>query len=217
MRFLYFFTGLFLLQVSPLSAQVGIHTDNPAATLEVNGDVRVRKKLFLENPSSITTLIRGVELLIQKTNRDWVQYNIEESKYGPINYAQFVFRKTHTDGLQNFDTKISAEDYIVIVQGYYFVISQNGSTDVTLRSRTNDRNIEGFQFYSYINPATNTWNIKGFVNNSTFMSGETTQAQIDLFMNVIIFRRGLISKSIDPITVNMNSNQTGTAPKPAGF
>lgn len=212
---LHLYSILIFLQGFTLMGQVGINNPNPNATLDVNGSVLVQKNLFLENPHAFS-IIRGSKMLIQKTNDQIVQYDIEKSKYGPINYAQFVFRNTNTQGLQDYDTKISADDYLVTVQGFYFLIAGTTNTNVTVRNEDNNNFIEGFQMYAYVHPIKNTWHIRGFVNNSTFRYNGVEIA-IDLYMNLIIFRNGFIAKPLSNITVNMGNLEENTASLPPGF
>src|SRR5690606_22599783 len=117
MRKLYLYSIFIFFQSFSLMGQVGINNRNPTATLDVNGSVLVQRNLFLEYPHAFS-IIRGSKMLIEKTNDQIVQYDIEKSKYGPINYAQFVFRNTNKEGLQDYDTKISTTDYLVTVQGF---------------------------------------------------------------------------------------------------
>ncbi len=197
------------------SGQVGINTHNPLATLDVQGNVKMDESLYLENPGDFDE-IRGSKLLILSTTNEILEYDIAQSKYGPINYARYIFRNTSTNGLRDYDTKISTIEYIVSVQGYYF--TANGNTNVLLRSNIDTANIEGYQIYAYRNQTTNTWFLRAFVNNSTFRSGTNfVDNPIDLFLNVIIYRNGFIAKSLDNITVNMGNLETGVAPLPAGF
>lgn len=214
MKYLLYIT--FLLICLPIWSQVGINTLNPAVELDVQGTVKIDEKLYLENPGA-SNQIRGSKLLIQKVNKEMIEYDINQSTYGPINYAQFIFRETSTNGLQDYDTKINTEDYIVTLQGYYFT-AQNNNTNVLLKSTNNDNYIEGYQFYAYPNPVTNTWFIRAFVNNSTFRSGNGYEENpVDIFLNIIIYRNGFIAKSLNRISVNMGNSETGTAPLPAGF
>ena len=209
--------SIIVLSLSPaVWAQVGINNPNPQATLDVVGSTLIEEKLYLENPGN-SSQIRGAKLLIQKTDEEVVQYNIDISKYGPINYVQFIFRNTNSRGLSDYDTKISATDYIVTVQGFYFLITGTNDTNVTLRSTVDNNRVEGFQMYAYINPATNTWFLKGFVNNSRFQNNSTVDSAIDLYMNLIIFRNGFIAKPLMDVTVNMNNSETGSVPIPIGF
>lgn len=211
---------LCLFTTNAFLAQVGINTTAPTATLEVVGDMKVEGRMYLENPGDNTT-IRGSKLLIQSTDDTIKKYDINISKYGPINYSQFVFNELSKDGLQDYDTKISTTDYIVSIQGYYFLEANSDDTNIMLHSLIDNQNIEGYQIYAYPNTATNTWYIRAFGNNSEFMvkdSGNTmTPTDIDLYLNVIIYRRGFIAKAQNDISINMNDVETGTAPLPTGF
>lgn len=205
-----------LLLSLPFWGQVGINTLTPSAELDVQGSVKIDTKLYLESPGN-STQIRGSKLLIQKTDKEIIEYDINQSKYGPINYAQFIFRQTSTHGLQDYDTKISTEDYIVTLQGYYFT-AQNNNTNVLLKSTIDENHIEGYQFYAYPNPATQTWFIRAFVNNATFRSGTGyIENPVDIFLNIIIYRNGFIAKTVTPVSVNMGNTENGIAPLPAGF
>ncbi|CAM3414887.1 hypothetical protein [Aequorivita lipolytica] len=197
-------------------AQVGINNPNPTATLDVTGSVLVGKNLYLENPGEFPE-IRGSQLLIKKTDEQVVKYDIDQSKYGPINYVQFVFRNTNTIGLQNYDTKISANDYLVTVQGFYFLVNGTNSTNITIHSNIAEDNIEGYQIYAYTDNSTQTWHIKGFVNDSTFRNDANADTAIDLYINLIIFRNGFIAKPLENVYVNMNNQETKTVPAPTGF
>jgi len=214
MKNLYILCSIFISL--PFWGQVGINTHTPSTELDVQGSVKIDEKLYLENPGN-STQIRGSKLLIQKTDKEIIEYDINQSKYGPINYAQFIFRETSTNGLRSYDTKISTKNYIVTLQGYYFT-AENNNTNVLLKSNENDNYIEGYQFYAYPNPATETWFIRAIVNNSTFRSGGGyNENPVDIFLNIIIYRNGFIAKTIDPVFVDLNNSETGTAPLPLGF
>jgi len=198
-----------------MEGQVGIKTQNPQATLDVNGDVRVEKKLYLENPGDFG-IIRGSNLLIQKTDLQIAQYDIEISKYGPINYAQFIFENVGDPGITFYDTKISTEDYLVTVQGYYFLENGTNATSVVSYSDNGDDYVEGYQIYAYKSPATNTWFIKAVINNGGFRNS-TEVINVDMYLNLIIYRNRFIAKQITNRVVNLGGSATGTAALPAGF
>ncbi|MAP54421.1 hypothetical protein [Altibacter sp.] len=212
---------LFLLGVSSvaLMAQVGVNTSNPTATLDVVGDMKTEGSLYLEAPGNFTE-IRGSKLLISSPTDNIVRYDIAQSKYGPINYAEFVFRNLSKDGLQDYDTKISTQDYIVTVQGYYFLETVSSDTDIMTHSTITNDNIEGYQVYAYANPTTQTWFLRAFVNNSEFhtrIGSVFAATPIDMYLNLIIYRKGFISKTMEAVTVDMGNSETGVAPLPEGF
>ncbi len=195
-------------------AQVGINTETPQATLDVVGDAIADGSLFLEAPNASTQIL-GSNLLIRSTTNDKLKYDIGISKYGPINYAQFAFRSASTNGLLDYDTKISIADYTVTIQGFYF-LKTDGNTSLTIHSNTSNDDSEYYQFYAYKNSTTQTWFIKAFVNNATFRSGPSN-IPVDILLNLIIYRKRFISKELPAISIDMGDMETGTAPIPLGF
>jgi hypothetical protein len=200
-------------------SQVGINTDTPSATLEVVGDVIVDNKLYLESPDEFT-VIQNSKLLVKTTSDNLVQYDIDVSKYGPLNYVQYIFTDLSTDGLQDYDTKIPVDDYLVTIKGYYFFEAVTGNTSIVLDSTISTNNIEGYQFYAYPHPSTNTWFLRGIVNNAKFQSDDGSNyydASVDLFLNVIIYRNGFITKVKNDVDVDMGNSETAIIPLPTGF
>lgn len=210
---------MIVLSFSPIHAQVGINTNTPSATLEVIGDVKLDSSLYLESPGN-NPQIRGSKLLIRSTANELLRYDITASKYGPINYAEFSFNDLSTYGLYDYDTKISTADYIVSVEGYRFHDETPSETSVMPHSLIYNYNIEGYQIYAYENSTTQTWWLRAFVNNSEFMVRQGNGYEvttIDMILNIIIYRRGFIAKSLTPINVDMGAVDSGTAPLPTGF
>jgi len=196
-------------------AQVGINTDMPQATLDVEGSGKIDNKLFLENPGN-SDVIRGSKLIIEKTDRSIVQYEINASKYGPINYAEFVFRNTPKAGITDYDTKISTANYTVSVQGYYFRENISNNTSTHIVSNKGNTVVEGYQVYAYKNTGTNTWFIKCVVNDGYF-EGANRNANLDIYMNLIIYRKRFIAKEVASYGINMYQLESGTLSKPPGF
>lgn len=208
-----------ILTITPFWAQVGINTTSPSSALHVVGDVITDDGVYLENPGDYSQ-IRDSKFLISLQNTDIVQYDISISKYGPINYAEFVFEELSADGLQDYDTKISINDYIVTVQGYYYLEAGTGATSVMVHSTIVDDNIEGYQIYAYKNTVTQTWFLRAFINNAQFQIryGNTfVNTPVDMYLNIIIYRNGFISKELNSISIDMGNLETGTAPLPTGF
>jgi hypothetical protein len=216
MRFKIHLTHILLLTTLSSLGQVGINNTSPTAALDVVGNVKVNEKLYLESPGNFNE-IRGSKLLIQKTDKQVVEYDIAQSKYGPINYAQLVFRNTGNRGVQNYDTKISTTDYSVTVQGFYFREHSTNATSVLSASDAGDDFVEGFQAYAYKNYTTNTWWVKAFINNGYFRTNAKPDMRVDIFMNLIIFRNGLIAKPKSAVIISMGGATTKTVAPPAGF
>ena len=204
----------FICSALTVSAQVGINTATPNTDLDVDGFTIIEDKLYLEDPGE-STQIRGSKLLIQRTDNSIVQYNLQVSKYGPINYAELVLKGTNKSGVEDFDTKIPIAPYNVTLQGYYFLENGTNGTSVITQSTNGNNKIEGFQAYAY--KGTTTWHVKVFVNNSIFRVTNNDAIQVDIYINLIIFREGLLAKEINSIEVDLNKKKTGTAPLPAGF
>lgn len=197
-------------------AQVGINTSTPSAMLEVNGDTKLDEKLYLEDPGD-NLEIRGAKLLIERSDNSIVQYDIDKSKYGPINYAKLVFENTSKNGITDYDTKISTTDYIVGIQGYYFRGYSDGNTSIVSQSSVSTNDIEGFQVYAYKNLVTNTWFIRASVNNSIFRRTDNANITVNIYMNVFIFRTGFISKESPSLDIDMGLLPIKTVSKPTGF
>ena len=206
--FIFFYIGTSL-------AQVGVNTITPQATLDVNGHIKVDEKLFLEAPGDFNE-IRGSKLLVEKQDKEIVQYDIENSRYGPINYAELKFENTKNIGIQNYDTKIPIDQYAVTVQGFY-VRGQYGETNVVASSDSGDQYIEGSQVYSYKDTDTETWHIKAFVNNSKFRLWNNANIQVNIYLNLIIYRKGLLAKEVADQSISLSNSTSLQIAKPAGF
>ena len=209
----------FCIQSISIVAQVGINNENPNATLDVTGDVLVREKLYLENPGSYMGEDEPKLLMVKADGQRIFKYDIENSAYGLINYVQYAITNVSNSGLTGgFNTRIDASKYTLAVHGYYF--NAAGNTNISMRSTVGttavrNRKIEGQQFYAYVQDG--TWWLRGQVNNSQFYIG-TALTNIDIYMDVIIYRNDFITKIWPGIqTVNMGNQETGTAPLPNGF
>ncbi|HLS29269.1 MAG TPA: hypothetical protein VK021_00285, partial [Flavobacteriaceae bacterium] len=88
-------TPLYIVHVLIMScglfsyAQIGINTDTPTETLDVDGKTIVRERLYLENPEDAE--IQHQELLVKRIDKSWALHNVNTAKYGPVNYTQIKF------------------------------------------------------------------------------------------------------------------------------
>lgn len=217
---LFLFT-LLLMQSLWLVAQVGILNNSPAATLDVVGNVLVQQKMYLEAPGSFTSGPDAKLLMIDPNAGSVIKYDITNSSFGPLNYAQFIFRNVNEKGLNGtgrnsgYDTKIDATKYTLAVHGFYFLKTGTNATSVYLLSGSGGgTSIHGQQFYAYIDGT--TWRLKGFVNNSQFYEAGA-KTNIDLYMDVIIYRNEFITKVVGVQNVDMGASTTKTVPLPIEF
>lgn len=221
MRKVFYFFTVLLFNSACLLAQVGIGTEFPTSTLDVNGDVLVQSKLYLEHPGSYTGE-ENSSFLVINNNDAILKYNVATSSFGPINYVQFVVRNVSNLGLRGgFNTKISADNYTIAVHGFYFLRSSDSNTNISFRKTSGTpqdnrtRYVEGQQFYAYIQDG--TWWLKALVNNSQFYVGNTL-ANPDIYMDVIIYRNNFITKIFPTVqNINMEGRNEKTVPLPAGF
>lgn len=211
---------LFVLLSSFLFAQVGIGTDTPQSTLDVNGNFKIHEdgKLFLENPGIYSNQGSSSLMLVKDLNDNTLKkFNPETSPFSSVSFTTYFFDNVDEKGLVSYDTKINADRFHVCVGGYR-VLRYDGSTSISLTGSTgtNNATINYLPLYNsraYVNPTTNTW-ILTFQPNS----GRTFESNIDLYLNVSIYFKNFLTKANNPIIVNMNGNQSGngTATPPVG-
>ncbi|MGB1269714.1 MAG: hypothetical protein ACPG45_08235 [Flavobacteriaceae bacterium] len=198
------------------SSQVGIGTTTPTETLDVIGSMKLSEKLFLENPSAYTE-IRGSKFLISTATNEILNYDLNISKYGPINFVAFEFEDLNTSGLLDYDTKISVSKYTVSLQGYSYVHANGGpaGTSVYFKSATALDNVYGLTSQAY--KKNGTWWLQFYVDSSKFYNKSHGNINVDLFINTIIFRNDLLLSQGNTITVNMGNTTTATASLPTGY
>ncbi|WP_124979954.1 hypothetical protein [Nonlabens xiamenensis] len=211
---------LISLWVFPVTGQgLTINDSTTPATAEVDGNLRVNGDFYLENPGEVTNL-DNAKLLVQSTSNDIMKYDIDVSKYGPINYSQYIFQNVNSAGLMSYDTKIPVSKYVVTVQGFYFT-QANYDENILLRSTVANDRIEGYTVRAYVDTASGasfpTWHFQAFGTDSTFRTPAGAVTNANIFLNVFIFRRGFVIKDQGDVTVDMNNNEINNAATLPGF
>lgn len=204
-----------LLSAQTYTPGVGINTDSPTRTLDVNGTTISKgsnDKWFFENPGVYGGKSNDSYLtVIDKDDNQMKIFNPETMSYASINYATFRFNKLPNTGLKFYDTKIDASKYHVMVGGF-IIYGGSSTTDATV-SGTATR-VEGNVLYTsraYIGEG-GTWILKFQPNNDVVFD----QERIDLILNVAIYRKNLLlSDTNEKIVVDMKNTKTATAPAPA--
>ena len=109
-----------------LTAQVGINTNSPRATLDVNGDIVVNELIFPKNLEAITPDINDVYYLLvqsQEGDKNIRLLNVNDSKNpGIAALVTLKLKDPKGDWIESFNTKIDATKYaLVVLSGYYTV------------------------------------------------------------------------------------------------
>lgn len=218
------FLPIFLIAQKIYVPGVGINTDNPKRTLDVNGEIistGESDKWFFENPGkSGSSTSNSYLTVIDKDENRLKAFDPVSMSYGAINYVIFRFNKLPSTGLEAYNTKISAKDYHVVIGG--FIIYGGNTLDssglATSTATTIDKNVL-YNSRAYVNE-NNEWILTFKPNNSA----EFSQNRVDIVLNVTIYRKNLLLlDSNEIITYDMNSNPSdrelgkGTAPKPVGI
>ncbi len=207
---------------------VGINTDNPKRTLDVNGTTiskGVNDKWFFENPGIYIGKSNDSYLtVIDKDDNQMKVFNPSTMSYASINYATFRFNKLPNTGLASYDTKIDASKYHVMIGGfiiYGIKKAPNGSpktpeeldplgiSEVTGTSTKINGNVL-YTSRAYVG-ANNTWILKFQSNNGVVFD----QARIDLILNVAIYRKNLLLSDTNAvISHDMKNTKTANLPVP---
>lgn len=208
MKNIYFFI---LLSIGfCVQAQVGIGTDTPQATLDVNGNFEIHEngKLYLENPGLYDNQGSSSIMLVKDLD-DSTLKKLDPSTlpFSSVSFTTFFFDNVDEKGLVSYDTKINADRFHLSVGGFR-ILSSSGGTSISLTGSTgNGGTINYLPLYNsraYVNPVTNTW-ILTFQPNS----GRTFESNVDIYLNVSIYFKNFLTKSNEPIVVNMNGVTTG--------
>ena len=144
-------------------------------------------------------------------------FNPSTMSYASINYATFRFNKLPNKGLTEYDTKIDASKYHVMIGGF-IIYGIDANKKETKNSETvsgTSTKINGNVLYAsraFVDEKTNTWKLKFQPNNGVTFD----QVRIDLILNVAIYRKNLLlSDTNEKIVVDMKNTKTATAPAPA--
>ena len=153
------FIGLF---INAQNTKVGIKTANPTETLDVNG-LSYTNSLYLRNPGE-PDKTGGHFLATSKNTLDLYDPTLESS--GLFNYIKLTISGVPATGITDYDTKIDATKFLVVVHNYSFQLN-NGSTKVALDYGSNGVN-DNKQGSPNVNTfkSNRTWHIRAnFINS----------------------------------------------------
>lgn len=210
-NYIYFFTLLFS---SIVFSQVGIGTNTPSETLEVNGTTKLHQnnKIYLENPGYYSGTSGSSSLMVKDLNTNELKkFDPATANFSSVYFTSYFFDNVAAEGLSSYNTKIDASKYYVSVGGF-IVLKNDGTTSISIEGTTSTSGTNNyFPLYSARAFVQNgTWHLKFLPNNNRVF-----ESQVDIYLNVSIYRKNLLTNAENaPIVVNLQNGTTGTAPAP---
>lgn len=200
--------------------KVGINTANPTETLDVNGKTYTNS-LYLRNPGEPT--MSGGSFLATSENALQLYDPALESS-GLFNYLKLTLTGVPGTGIADYDTKIDANNFLVVLHNYSFKLN-DGTTSVMLDygdngindNRQGSPNVVAFK-------SNGTWHIKAqftdsriIATNSTIPSRTYNNFTVDLYL--MAYKRLIEKQNISDINADLGGNDgsTQTINKPSGF
>lgn len=102
-----------------LQAQVGINTEDPKATLDVQGNVIVGETSFTDS---------GYSVVVRDDSNGELKRVGNDAKSAPINLITFKLRNVNRDWVQNYYTGIDPNKFTVVVTEARFYIREGEGT-----------------------------------------------------------------------------------------
>lgn len=202
------------------TGKVGIKTTNPTETLDVNG-TSFTNSLYLRNPGE-PTMTGGHFLATSQNSMQIYDPTLESS--GLFNYIKLSLTGVSASGITDYDTKIDAAKFLVVVHNYSFKLN-DGSTSVALDygdNGTNDNRQGSPDIITF--KSNGTWHIKaGFSNSKLIAFTSTNPARtynnftVELYL--MAYKRLITKQNISDINIDLSGTDGSarTAGKPSGF
>ena len=209
--------GLFM---NAQQGKVGINTTNPTETLDVNGKTYTNS-LYLRNPGEPT--MSGGSFLATSENALQLYDPALESS-GLFNYLKLTLTGVPGTGIADYDTKIDANNFLVVLHNYSFKLN-DGTTSVMLDYGDNGINDNRQGSPDVVAFKSNgTWHIKAqftdsriIATNSPIPSRTYNNFTVDLYL--MAYKRLIEKQNINDINADLGGNDgsTQTINKPSGF
>jgi len=200
--------------------KVGINTTNPTETLDVNGKTYTNS-LYLRNPGEPT--MSGGSFLATSENALQLYDPALESS-GLFNYLKLTLTGVPGTGIADYDTKIDANNFLVVLHNYSFKLN-DGTTSVMLDYGDNGINDNRQGSPDVVAFKSNgTWHIKAqftdsriIATNSPIPSRTYNNFTVDLYL--MAYKRLIEKQNISDINADLGGNDgsTQTINKPSGF
>lgn len=200
--------------------KVGINTANPIETLDVNGKTYTNS-LYLRNPGE-PTMTGGSFLATSQNGLQLYDPALESS--GLFNYLKLSLTGISGAGITDYDTKIDANNFLVVLHNYSFKLN-DGNTNVMLDYGDNGINDNKQGSPDVVAFKSNgTWHIRArftdsriIAVNSSSPSRNYNNFTVDLYL--MAYRRLITKQNISDVTADLggNNGSTQTITKPSGF
>lgn len=191
-----------------MNAQVGIGKEFPVQTLDIDGNMKLTNTLYLENPGVNTGSSVNSFLIVKDNSSNIIKrYVPETSDYSAINSVTYSFTAVNYSGLANYDTGISSSAYYLTIGGY--IIRGGGDSSNAYITGSNN-NIPLYSARAFVQNG--TWRLTFLPNHGRVFTvpAEQTPKNIEMRLNVIVYRRDMLTIVNPTINLNMNANTSGT-------
>lgn len=202
------------------TGRVGIKTDKPTETLDVNGKTYTNS-LYLRNPGE-PTMTGGSFLATSENAMQIYDPNLESS--GLFNYIKLTLTNVSGEGVADYDTKIDANNFLVVLHNYSFKLN-NGNTNVMLDygdNGTNDNKQGSPDVVAF--KSGGTWHIRAKFTDSRIIANTSggpsrTYNNFTLDLYLMAYKRLITKHNINNINADLKGSDgsTQTIDKPSGF
>lgn len=200
--------------------KVGIKTDKPTETLDVNGKTHTNS-LYLRNPGEPT--MTGGSFLATSENAMQL-YDPNQESSGLFNYIKLSLTGVSGEGITDYDTKIDASSFLVVLHNYSFRLN-NGNTNVMLDYADNGINDNKQGSPDVVAFKSNgTWHIRAKFTDSRIIANVTggpsrsyNNFTVDLYL--MAYKRLITKQNIGDVNADLGgtNGSTQTINKPSGF
>lgn len=200
--------GLF---INAQQGKVGINTANPTETLDVNGKTYTNS-LYLRNPGE-PTMSGGSFLATSENALQLYDPNLESS--GLFNYLKLTLTGVPGTGIEDYDTKIDANNFLVVLHNYSFKLN-DGTTSVMLDYGDNGINDNKQGSPNVVAFKSNgTWHIRAkFTDSRIIAMNASTPSRtynnftVDLYL--MAYKRLIEKQNISDVNADLGGNDGST-------
>ncbi|SZD71286.1 Uncharacterised protein [Candidatus Ornithobacterium hominis] len=186
-----------------LQAQVGINTEDPKATLDVQGNVIVGETSYTESKHGHSVVVRD-----NSTGELKVVGNAGQNNSAPINLITFKLKNVKGDWVANYYTGIDSSKFTVVVTEARFYIREGEGT-VEL-SPGSGRVVRYNPEHVYATIEQNQWTLHADFLGGTPISGNGTWEITCLVINNSLIK---VLQDVPPSDFKGRSDFNGSTPR----